>query len=227
MLLPLLLILSAAPLATVDSNPTLGTPLKRDGYSVRPPQGFRTARRELFERTRVGAIALNPEADRALSEALMDSDDESSSAMIISWVDEPLSAGPSTRDAFATAVVRHFSEELDLRLALETVRVVDGPVTRIEVLGTLKEQAQVRRLLVAAFDGEPRHVVIVYSVPSGRFEEMKEALTASLDSFRTDSGNTQGPSRGVVGALAGAALGALLVSLSLWRTKKRRAANGG
>lgn len=225
MLLPLLLFLSAAPSAGVDANPALGTPLKRDGYSVRPPQGFRTARRELFERTRVGAIALKPEADRALSEALMDADDESSSAMIISWVDEPLSAGPSTRDAFATAVVRHFSEELGLRLALETVRVVNGPVARIEVLGTLKEEAQVRRLLVAAFDGEPRHVVIVYSVPSGRFEEMKGALAASLDSFRPDSSGTQVPSRGVVGGLAGAALGALLVSLSLWRTKRRRAAN--
>lgn len=225
MLLPLLLILTAGPASSVDSNPALGTKLLRDGYSVRPPRGFRTARRELFEGTRVGAIALEPTAERWLSEALMDADDDTASTMIVSWIDEPFSPGPSTRDGFATAVVRHFAEELGLKLALETVRVVNsGPLPRIEVLGTLKQQSQVRRVLIAAFDGQPRHVVIVFSVPSGRFEELKEAMAASLDSFHVDTGSTAGLSRGLVGALAGAALGALLVSWSLWRTQKKRAA---
>lgn len=218
--MPVLAILCVAP----EANPGLGTPLKQDGYTVRPPQGFRTARKDLFAGTRVGAIALEPTADRALSAALTDSDDESATTMIVSWIDEPFSPGPSTRDGFATAVVRHFADELGLKLSLETARVVSGPVPRIEVLGTLKQEAQVRRVLIAAFEGDPRHAVILFSVPSGRFEELKDALNDSLETFRVDAPATAGLSRGLVGALAGAALGALVVSWSLWRTKRRKAA---
>lgn len=203
------------------AEPSLGTPLIQDGYSIRPPQAFRTMRKELFHGTRVGAIAEDPATERRLSAALVDRDDDAAATILISWVEGSFSASPSARDAFQTAVANHFREELGQKLALETARVVDGAAPRVEVLGTLKQEDQVRRVLVAAYPGDARHVVIVISVPTARFEALKPDLDAALDTFRLEPGAPL-ISRGLAGALVGAALGALLVSLGLWRTRQKR-----
>lgn len=204
------------------AEPSLGTPLKHDGYTVRPPADFRVAREELFRGTRVGAVALDPRTDRWLSAALMDGEDESAATMLISWVEGGFTPGPSTRDAFATAVVRHFSDELGMKLALETVRVVEEPAARVEVLGTLRQQEQVRRVVIAAYEGSSKHAVITFSLPGARFDALRPELDASLDTFRIDPTATSGISRGLVGAIAGAALGALLVSVGLWRNRQKK-----
>ena len=50
----------------------LGSELRKDGYSFRPPAGFRMVRQEPYTGTRAGAVAMDSGAPRFLSAALSD-----------------------------------------------------------------------------------------------------------------------------------------------------------
>jgi hypothetical protein len=205
---------------------TLGTPLRHDGFSFRPPEGFRKARMELFQGTRAGAIPLDWARPRYLAAALIDGEEEDAGSMLVAVVDETFEANPSTREAFSAAVVKHFADELGKPLALERAWLVRGPSPRVEVVGTIREQDQLRRVLVVGMEGENRHAVITASVPSGRFEELLPKLRASLDTYRPDS--APGLGRNLAGSVA-ALLGlGLFASWWLWRrrVRLRRATRG-
>ena len=103
------------------------------------------------------------------------------------------------------------------RLWAELVR---EPVARIDVLGTVKQQEQVRRILVSALEGDGRHVVVIFSVPSGQFDALAPALRASLDTVRLDAG-TPAISRRFAGALTVVFALALFLSWSVWRRRRR------
>jgi hypothetical protein len=198
---------------------SLGTPLRHDGFSFRPPTGFRKVRMELFQGTRAGAIPLDLTRPRYLAAALMDGEEEHAGALLVAVVDETFEANPSTREAFSAAVVKHFAEELGMPLALERASLVRGPSARVEVVGTIRQQDQLRRVLVAGMEGEGRHAVITASVPSGRFEEMLPELRASLDTYRPDV--APGVGRDVAGSVA-ALLGlGFFASWWLWRRRAR------
>ncbi|MBX5482794.1 MAG: hypothetical protein IRZ16_13275 [Myxococcaceae bacterium] len=204
----------------------LGTPLRQDGYSFRPPERFRMIRMELFHGTRAGAVAVGPVRERYLSAALTDGDGPDAASLIIAIVGESFSATPSSRDAFSTAVVHHFADELGIPLSLERVELVRGPAPRIEVTGTIKQQDQVRTVLIAAMGGEGRHAVVTFSAPSGRFDALRPQVRASLDTFQAETPAAGTWSRSVAGVVAVLLAFALFVSWSLWRRRRERAREG-
>jgi hypothetical protein len=165
-------------------------------------------------------VSKAPTAARYLSAALMDGDGEDAATMLVSVVEEPLSLGPSSRDEASTAVLRHFRDELELPFVLERADVRTGPAARVEVLGSVREGSQLRRILVAAWPGEVRHVVVLFSVPSGRWESLKAAIDESLDSLRADA--AQGPSRSWRLAFATFMAALLVLSFGLWRRRQQR-----
>ena len=212
------------------TEPPLGSPLRQDGYTLRPPQGFRMARMDLFRGTRataVGTIApadsRGPGAARWLSAALVDGDGDDAAAMTVSIAEGSFQATPAARDEFSTAVVRHFSEELGLRLSMERAELVTGQAPRIEVLGTVRQEDQVRRVLVAAMAGDGRHAVVGFSAPTGRWEQLAASAHASLETFRNDAAPTTDASRGLAAGLTLLFAVALLVSLALWRRRGKNA----
>jgi hypothetical protein len=206
----------------------LGTPLRQDGYVLRPPEGFRMTRMQPFHGTRVGAVPGAQQGPRYLSAALVDAEGPHAASLLVSVVGGSFRALPSTRDGFATATVRHFADELGVPLALERAEFVRHGTQRIEVLGTVRQQDQLRRVLVAALEGEGRHVVVTFTAPSARFEALLPQVRASLDSHRADDPPGSVISRSVAGALAASSLLLLFVSWSLWRRRaQRRLEQGG
>lgn len=212
----------------------LGSPLRVGPYSIRPPAPFHALEMGPYERTRAGAIAASEKGEdgRGLEVALTDGWGREPSAesgepsevgsMLISTVEGGFTAAPSGRDDLAAAALRHFSEELGLELGLERADLVvsgQGATPRVEVLGSIRQPGQVRRVLIAALEGSPRHVVVIFSLPSGRFEALRPVLRASLDSFRREGG-APGPavSQTVLGVTA-----ALLGALFLLALRKRKA----
>ncbi|MBI3181929.1 MAG: hypothetical protein HYZ28_07275 [Myxococcales bacterium] len=208
-------------LAALDAGEgsALGTPLRQDGYSVRPPQGFKMARMELFHLTRAGAVGAGE--GRWLSAALSDGAEADAASMLISVVEGGFQPNAAARDELSTRVMRHFSEELALKLAIERAELVLGPSPRVEVFGSVKQEDQLRFVLVAAMAGEGRHAVVTFSVPSGRWEALSGTARASLDTFRADPPSSREASRGVAGAAAAVLAGALVLSLALWRRRRR------
>ncbi|MGA9522192.1 MAG: hypothetical protein WBV82_12050 [Myxococcaceae bacterium] len=211
---------SAAVLLVLAASP-LGTPLRQDGFTVRPPEGFRMMRMGPLHGTWVGAIPGEDGDLGFLSAALVDGDGADAASMLVSVLEGSFEAGPSTRDDFSSATVRHFNETLGMPLSLEHVELVREGARRIEVRGTVRQQDQLRRVLVAGMEGEGRHVVITFSVPSGRYEALLPALRASLDTFRADSPPSSDLSRSVAGAAATVLASALFGSWSLWRRRRR------
>jgi len=210
------------------TGPVLGTPLRQDDYSLRPPQGFRMERMDLFRGTHataVGAVA-SPEARgpglaRWLSAALVDGDGDDAAAMVVSIVEGSFPVTPSARDEFSTAVVRHFTDELGLKFALERAELVPGAAARIEVLGTVRQEDQVRRVLIAAMAGDGRHVVVGFTAPTGRWEQLAVNARASLDTFRNVPPLSSDATRGLAAGVALALALALLASLVLWKRRRR------
>src|SRR5262249_41454658 len=199
---------------------SLGTELRQDGYVIRPPQALSMGWMDLFRGTRAGAVGGLPGAARSLSAALVDRPGQDAATMLISLVDGSFQPTPAMRDEFSAAVVKHFSESLNLTLAMERSELVEGLSPRIEVLGMVRHGGQQRKVLVAGMSGRGRHAVVTFSVPSARWSEMWPELRASLDSFRTEgSASTEIP-RGLAGAAAGALAGALIVSLAVWRRRR-------
>jgi len=205
----------------------LGTELRRDGYQFRPPEGFHMVRWEQYAGSRVGAVALEPDAPRVLSAALTDGDGPDAATMLVSVVGRGFSASPSDRDDFASAVMHHYQRELGLQLTPERVERVGGRTPRVEVLGTLREAGQVRTVLVAGLASEGEHAVVVVSAPAVRWQALAPRVRASLETFRIEPSNATGPMpRRVLGALAGALAGALVVSYTAWRRRRLRHAAG-
>ncbi|MCA3011308.1 MAG: hypothetical protein INH41_02800 [Myxococcaceae bacterium] len=211
---------AAALLVVLAGLELTGPPVLHDGLSVRPPRAFRLARMDLFHGTRVTGEAAAEGVSRYLSAALMDGDGEDAASMLVSVVEAPLEPGPNARDEAATNVTRHLRDELGLDFVLERADVVTGGAARVEVRGQVREGAQLRKLLVARFFGAPRHAVVVFSVPSGRWDALGPALLGSLDSLRMDQ--PSGTPRLFAWALAVLVGAALLISMGLWRLRQGR-----
>lgn len=206
----------------VTAAELLGPPMRQDGLSVRPPRTFRLARMDLFHGTRVIGAGAKEGAARYLTAALMDGDGEDAATMLISVVDEPLRLGPNARDDAATSVTRHLRDELGLEFSLERADVMTGAAARVEVRGSIREGAQLRKVLVASYVGEQRRAVVLFSVPSGRWDALVPALTASLETMRHDQ--AAGPSRSIALVFALLVGAALLASVGLWRRRRARRA---
>jgi len=208
------------PLALLAATELLGPPLKHDGVTVRPPRAFHLARMDLFHGTRVIGTGSKENAPRYLSLALMDGDGEDAASMLVSVIEDPLRLGPNARDDAATTVTRHLRDELGLDFTLERADVVTGSAARVEVRGSIREGAQLRKVLVALFAGDARRSVVLFSVPSGRWDELVPGLDASLESMRVDQ--RAGPSRPLALAFAVLVGAALLASVGLWRRRVAR-----
>ena len=199
----------------------LGPPVRQDGYGFRPPREFHMARMELFHAAHPLVIGTHAESPGTLSAALVDGDDENAASLAVAVIDEPLSVGPGARDELSAQVARHFRERLGLDFALERAELIEGPSRRVQVTGSVRRASQLRQIVIAAWPGSGRHVVVTCSVPSGRYEALAAALNQSFDTMRLENpGPTRAP-RTVALAVA-ALLGALLfASVGLW--KRRRA----
>ena len=174
------------------------------------------ARLDLFHGTRVGSVG----GSSYLAAALLDGDGEDAASLLLSVVETPLSIGPGVRDALATQVVAELKNELDQRFVLERADVV--PNQRVEVRGSIRAGSQARQVLVAAFPGETRHTVAIFSVPTGRWDELRAVIADSLDSYRAEPVSNQAPSRRWALAFASLLAAGFVVSIGLWR--RRRAA---
>lgn len=218
-----LLLLAGAVGAPDGGEPEgLGTTLRQDGYSIRPPSGFRMARMDLFRGTRVGAVAATPYAPGWLSAALVDGEGDDAATVLVSVVEGSLLITPAAREDFAAAAVRHFADELGLRLSMERAELINGPLPRVEVLGSVRQENQLRRVLVAGMAGEGRHAVVIFTAPSGRWEELWPRLRSSLESFRNEGQAAYVLPRSVAGGVALGVGAALLASVALWRRRKVR-----
>jgi hypothetical protein len=199
-------------------EPTLGTPLKQGGFTLRPPKQFRVTRMDLFHGTKVGAIGGD---NGYLAAALVDGDGEDAASLLVDVVDSSFAPGPSSRDEIATSTVKHFNEDLGLKLSLERAELVPGPPARVEVLGSVHQGNQLRVIHVAAFEGEPKHLVLTLSAPSGRAEELATPLRECFDSVHAEGGPTTTP-RTVAWAALALVAALFLVSVGLWRRRVAR-----
>lgn len=206
---------TALALLVLSGAGTLGPALRQDGFQLRPPAGFRMARMDLFHGTQVGAVS--PGGSGYLSAALVDGDGENAASLLIAVADTPFSLGPSARDTLSTAVVKHFNDTLAQPFSLERAELVGG---RAQVLGSIRQGSQLRRVLVAAWPGEGRHVVAVASVPSGRWDELAPQLSESFDSFRPDVSGGARPPPQLMWGFAALAAALLLISIGLWRRRQ-------
>ncbi|MFO0596001.1 MAG: hypothetical protein U0228_11870 [Myxococcaceae bacterium] len=218
-MMPLVLAL-VVPLASAEL-PTpvtqLGNLVRQDGYQFRPPVAFRMARMDLYHGTHAGSVARTAGAARYLSAALIDGENEDAASLLVSVVEETVVLGPGSRDEFSTAVLKHLHDELGQPFQLERAQVNDG---RVEVLGAIRQGSQLRRVLVAIWPGEGRHLVAMASAPSGRWDELAPAFRASFDSMKEEPTVSARPPQRYVWAFV-ALLGALaMISIGLWRRRQ-------
>lgn len=205
-------------LLTGEGEPTLGAALKQSGFTLKPPRGFRMARMDLFNGTRVAAIATAPNVPRWLAAALVDSDSEEAASMLVGVVEAPFALGPGARDELSAAAVRHFTDELGLKFAMERAEAVAGAAPHVRVLGSVRQGSQLRKVLIAAFPGEARHLVVMFTAPSGRFESLEKVFSESLESVRSEAPSSA--TGRTFAWLALAMVGALLAaSFRLWRRR--------
>lgn len=204
-------------LLSADGASGLGPMLRQDGFQLKPPRSFRMARMDLFHGTQVGTISVSPSAPRYLSAALVDGEGEDAASLLISVIDATLSLGPSSRDELSTAVVRHLRDELGQPFQLERAEVTRG---RVEVLGSVRQGSQLRRILVAAWPGEARHVVAVCSAPSGRWDSLAPVLAESFESLKVEPVSSSRPSQRLLWAFAASVAALLLISVGLWRRRQ-------
>jgi hypothetical protein len=202
----------------------LGPPVRHEQFVMSPPAAFRMARMDLFHSSRVGAVARWEESPRRLLAAFVDTEGEDSASLLLSAVDEPFKVTSGARDELATQVAKHFGNELGLKFSLEKAELVQGAAPRVEVLGTVREGSQLREIIVAAWAGEVRHPVVVFSVPSGRYAALAGPIRESLDTLRVDV-PTQAASRAVAWAVAALVASALMASIGLWRRRASRSAD--
>ena len=208
---------TAVVLLLSATGPTLGPVLRQDGFQVKPPSSFRMARMDLFHGTQAGTISSRPGASRYLSAALVDGEGEDAASILISVVDATLWLGPSSRDELSTAVVRHLRDELGQPFQLERAEVKNG---RVEVLGSVRQGSQLRRILAAAWPGESRHVVAICSAPSGRWEALAPVLSDSFDTMKVEPVSSLRPPQRLLWAFAALVAALLLISIGLWRRRQ-------
>lgn len=209
---PEMMIWSAAVVLLLGAE-SLGPVLRQESFQLRPPQGFRMTRMDLFHGTQAGVVSMVPSASRYLAVALMDGEGEDAATLLIGVVDAPFEMGSSSRDELSAAVVRHLRDELGQLFQLERAEALNG---RVEVLGSVQLGNQVRRVVVAAWPGAPHHVVALYTVPSGRWEGLASALSESFNSLKVEVG---APPRSLRAKWAFAVLVAVLlvISIGIWR----------
>lgn len=218
--------LATLALVVIAAGEPLGAVVRQDAFQFRPPRDFRMARMDLFHGTHAAAITRRPHSnvERYLAAALIDGENEDAASLLLSVIDEPLTLGPSARDEFSTAVVRHLADELGQPFQLERAEVTNG---RVEVLGSIRQGSQLRRVLAAAWPGEGRHVVALCSVPSGRWDALAPLLSASLDTLKPEPAVSPRPPQRLLWAFA-ALLGALMmISIGLWRRRQVARAQRG
>jgi hypothetical protein len=90
----------------------------------------------------------------------------------------------------------------------------------VEVLGSVRQGSQLRRVLVAAWPQEQRHVVAMVSVPSGRWEDLAPVLSESFDSMKLDPVTTARPPQRLLWAFAALVAAGFLISVGLWRRRQ-------
>jgi hypothetical protein len=204
-------------LAASTATPELGTELRRHGYAFRPPAGFSLMPMERFRGTQVGVVR-GEEGDGLFSAALIDGAGEDAATIWVAEVPGTLEVSPAARDDFSAAVMRHLNQELGLSVAMERSSTTSGPAPRIELVGTLRREGQLRRILVAGIAGSGRHLVITASAPADRLDAMMPALSASLDTVVMERRpGMDRSSREVLGVGAMGLLGALLASMVIRR----------
>ena len=204
-------------LLSAQSPSLLGPVLRQDGFQMKPPSSFRMARMDLFHGTQVGTISVSAASPRYLSAALVDGEGEDAASLLISVVDATLSLGPSSRDELSTAVVRHLRDELAQPFQLERAEVTNG---RVEVLGSVRQGSQLRRILVAAWPGHSRHLIAICSAPSGRWETLAPMISESFDSMKVEPVSSPGPPQRLLWAFAALVAALLLISVGLWRRRQ-------
>ncbi len=201
----------------------LGPVVRQDGFQFKPPKAFRMARMDLFHGTHVGAVTRNVAVTRYLSAALLDGEGEDAASLLLSVIEEPLTLGPSSRDEFSTAVVRHVHDELGQPFQLERAEVTNG---RVEVLGSIRQGSQLRRVLVAAWPGEGRHVVALCSAPAGRWEALAPVLAESFSSLKLEPVSSSRLPQRYVWAFATLVAAMLMISVGLWRRRQASRSEG-
>ena len=82
------------------------------------------------------------------------------------------------------------------------------------------EVAAHEELRVAAFPGEGKHTVAIFSVPTGRWDELRASIADSLDSYRVENASNQPPPRRWALAFASLIAALLVVSVGLWRRRR-------
>jgi hypothetical protein len=175
---------------------------------------------DLYAATKAGAVSARPEIERFLSAALIDGDGEDASAMLVAVIENDFVPSAAARDEFSTAVVRHFTDSLGMSFALDRSKWQEARPARIEVLGHIRQGSQLRQLWVTAFEGEGRHVVVTFSVPSGKWDAMLPAMAASIESYRDERGSKAGTARGVTWALGALIVSGLLVLIGVARARR-------
>ncbi len=195
----------------------LGPVLRQDGFQFKPPRAFRMARMDLFHGTHAGTVTRNSSATRYLSAALVDGEGEDAASLLISVTEETMTLGPSSRDEFSTAVVRHLHDALGQPFQLERAEVING---RVEVLGSIRQGSQLRRVVVAAWPGEDRHIVAVASAPSGRWEELAPLLAESFSTLKVEPLSASRPPQRLLWAFAALVAALLMISMGLWRRRQ-------
>ena len=164
---------------------------------------------------------MQPTAPRWLAAALVDGDSEEAASLLVCVVEAPFAVGPGARDELSAAAVHHFNDELGLKLSMERAELVAGAAPHVRVLGSVRQGSQLRKVVIAAFPGEARHLVVTFSAPSGRYESLEKVLWESLDSVRSDGAPSAAPRTVAWAALA--LVGSLLAaSIGLWRRRLTR-----
>ncbi len=200
----------------LSASDSLGPALRQEGFVIRPPANFRMARMDLFHGTQVGGVVPGG-GTRYLSAALMDGDGEDAASLLLFVADTSLALGPSSRDSLSTQVVRHFNEELKQPFAMERAEIVDG---RVQVLGSIREGSQLRRILVVAWPGEGRHVVATASVPSGRWDALAPRLAESFATMRVEPLVAGRPPQRYLWAFLALIAAMFFISVGLWRRRQ-------
>lgn len=195
----------------------LGPMLHLDGCHFRPPRGFHMARLELFQKSHVGAVSLEKDAPSALTAALVDGEGDDAISLLVSVVESDLL--PSQRDEWSAAVTKHFQERLSLPFELERCRSTHE---RFDCVGTLSQQGQARRIAVTAFPNDDRHVVMVASVPTARWETFEPVLRESEATFGYDVATASAVPRRALWSVALAAVALFSASVVLWRRRRER-----
>jgi hypothetical protein len=208
-------------LGLVTVMAALGPPLRHEGVVYRPPSGFRMTRFDLFESSRAGAVGSGGAVRGYLFAALTDGSGEDAASLLLSVVESTFETGPLGRETLAVATKDHFVD-LGQAVELETAAVPAGAAGWVEVLGTIRQGEQLRRVWVVAWPGEQRHVVLVASVPTSRWAQLEPLLRESASSLVDERRQGAGASRRL--AWAGAVLGVigLLGSWAVWRLRQQR-----